>query len=599
MGSNVQLWRRDDLGPSRSGFNVDPGAFATAAASFSENFFHQPTSGIKRASELFLSDREFDDPVEAASAVFVNVTTFGAVKLGTLSPKMEPAEANDRFGIEGLLEFDKPISVKRAAIIRDRKLEEFIRQETIRNGSTSGGRKVLSFSVGMAANIVDPISLGTMFLPIVSEARYAKMLKSMGGSVFKARAARGAMEAFAGNLMVEPLIVLPAMQDKTNYTFLDSALNLGVGTVLGAGLHVTGGFIGDLTKRMRGAHDMVSKLSSDDQHELFRVAISDFLDNHAGTSVGRIMELTDPIIQQDALASMRLGRMDKEASLGFSSEGPDTFNLYPDGFIPDPKLNEPWYSARLTTPENQGKIFNNTAGFTVFTRDPSSAGDLLSQGLRFDEGEMGVFVAQVVPDKIATAEDLVNASRSPTPDDFAGREFELLQDRAAREALKAQGFDAILLDIEGIDALVVLTPEKISVPGDSFKLTTSETGVLFDDASRIADSKDRTVAALRKEKTEALQAQAQQALSKEKLVREAAESQKPLEPSPHTFKDPDTEATLKTMQEDRIALEEEMGVTLTPEQEGFIAQAFEGIEDPALRQSTIESAIDCVTRSLL
>ena len=98
----------------------------------------------------------------------------------------------------------------------------------------------LSLGVGLVASMLDPINIGSAFVPVVNTARFASLAARYGKN--SARALTGAVEGAVGATLVEPLILTAAAveQDK-DYNLYDSFMNVVFGTALGGGLHVIGG----------------------------------------------------------------------------------------------------------------------------------------------------------------------------------------------------------------------------------------------------------------------------------------------------------------------------------------------------------------------
>lgn len=108
---------------------------------------------------------------------------------------------------------------------------------------------------GLAGSMTDPVQVAASFIPVVGQARYARFLAGASGMGERAaiRAGVGAIEGLAGAALLEPLIYSRAQSIGLEYTSTDSFMNLAFGTVMGGGLHVAGGFIGDMATPARRA----------------------------------------------------------------------------------------------------------------------------------------------------------------------------------------------------------------------------------------------------------------------------------------------------------------------------------------------------------
>lgn len=161
--------------------------------------------------------------------------------------KISAEEANERFGLDGQLHFDKPITAEAAQFMMNLKQEEIQRNQIINSYDAGGWDNVAAFGVNMAATMLDPIQLGAMFVPIVGEARYAAMVGKIG--IGPARLAKGAIEGFVGTAALEPFILSANKALQYDYNEWDSFMNITFGTVLGSGLHYGLGKLGDLIDR--------------------------------------------------------------------------------------------------------------------------------------------------------------------------------------------------------------------------------------------------------------------------------------------------------------------------------------------------------------
>lgn len=166
---------------------------------------------------------------------------FGLTERPTM---LQPDQANTQFGISGHLSWDKPVSSLVAKIQHERKLKEIQHRSTLDRAQGFVDNSVgLGLTMGTA--IFDPVGLAIGFVPILGEARYAKL------GVTAARFFRGAEAGFVGSLGVEPLIYSAKTQEKADYDMYDSLLNVTFGTIAGGGLFAVGGKMYDGYKAIR------------------------------------------------------------------------------------------------------------------------------------------------------------------------------------------------------------------------------------------------------------------------------------------------------------------------------------------------------------
>lgn len=135
-------------------------------------------------------------------------------------------------------------------IIIDRKKSELLRKDQM-DRAKGIVPAVGQFTAMLAAQVVDPINIAASFVPIVAPARYTAMMSKATTATARAltRAKVGAIEGVAGAAIVEPFVYRATQREQADYTMYDSMLNIGLGSVMGAGLHSGFGAVGDLIKR--------------------------------------------------------------------------------------------------------------------------------------------------------------------------------------------------------------------------------------------------------------------------------------------------------------------------------------------------------------
>jgi hypothetical protein len=227
--NEVAYTQAPDENPNFVSRPPDPGFGSLAGTIGWDALYHSPFSGTYRLSQLSLEKYDFFNPDGR-----------------TLQPK----EAADKYGLGGQLSFSEPIKESAAQLMMQRKIDENDRNYVISSGMNSGYRQAAGIGIGMAATLIDPINFASMFVPVVGEARFARMVTRFGGSVLKARLASGAIEGAVGAAMVEPFVLLPAMQEQANYDLNDSLANLGYGAALGGFLHAGFGAVADRFKKI-------------------------------------------------------------------------------------------------------------------------------------------------------------------------------------------------------------------------------------------------------------------------------------------------------------------------------------------------------------
>lgn len=158
-------------------------------------------------------------------------------------PILPPEDANARYGIEGHLRFDRDTPEPVAAELNALKRDELARKDVLARGPDGLGTTAAQLGTGFVVSLADPINIGSAFVPVVGQARFAAWAARYGTTA--ARAARGSIEGAVGAALVEPLVLGAALAEQADYGVADSFLNLAFGTALGGGLHVGLGALGD------------------------------------------------------------------------------------------------------------------------------------------------------------------------------------------------------------------------------------------------------------------------------------------------------------------------------------------------------------------
>jgi hypothetical protein len=184
-----------------------------------------------------------------------SIARFGYLPQGDVAPTplMSKQEADKRIKASGLtgrltvpdsgiraLALDDLLEAKHAEITHD------FTQANFHGGVMAGlGQMGTELAVGMT----DPVNLAASFIPVVGEARTARMLEMAGASFIKragVRAAIGAADAGVGMTAIEPLNYYAAKQLQADYSTDDSLRNVLFGTGMGMLLHTGVGGLADL-----------------------------------------------------------------------------------------------------------------------------------------------------------------------------------------------------------------------------------------------------------------------------------------------------------------------------------------------------------------
>lgn len=164
-----------------------------------------------------------------------------------LSPLVEPDALNEEFGHLGL-KFDQPERRAVAEILAKQKQEDLIRQDILARAPGGVGATAAILGGSFLRAAMDPLNIASAFVPVVSQARFAGWLARAGPT--GARLARGTIEGVVGNALIEPAVFGLSRSQQLDYTMADALVNIGLGGLLGGGLHVAGGRIADAVSRV-------------------------------------------------------------------------------------------------------------------------------------------------------------------------------------------------------------------------------------------------------------------------------------------------------------------------------------------------------------
>lgn len=178
------------------------------------------------------------------------------------------------------------------------KTDEVARQDVIARMPKGFWPAAAVMGAGVGVSLLDPVNVASAFIPIIGEARFASMAGSMG--LTGARLAKGVAEGGVGTAMLEPLVLGAAAAEQADYGMADSLQNIAFGSVIGGGLHVGAGALGDwLKKGGKSIHsappapgaipDRLASMSPEEREVTFRIALSQAMS-------GRVVDV-DPLIR--------------------------------------------------------------------------------------------------------------------------------------------------------------------------------------------------------------------------------------------------------------------------------------------------------------
>lgn len=222
-------------------FDFDTSMRSAVAASVTEAWLFNPTNAMTRWAELDAA--QYGEPERR----FIPGEGFTFRRRERTSPII-PAEQARQIVKDNHLDLNVPdegISYAALRILMERKREELARQLVL--ARAPDGALPLQMAAALAVSLVDPINIGSAFIPVVAPARYTALLAKASSTVGRAvvRTRIGALEGAVGAAIVEPLVYGAARAEQADYGLMDSLLNVAFGTVLGGGLHAGAGAVAD------------------------------------------------------------------------------------------------------------------------------------------------------------------------------------------------------------------------------------------------------------------------------------------------------------------------------------------------------------------
>jgi len=165
----------------------------------------------------------------------------------------------------------------------------------------TAGQMAVGLGAGILASMVDPLNVASAFIPVVGPSRYARMVARQTSRTGRAlvRARVGALEGFVGAGLVEPIVAAQAYNEQADYTMADTLLNFAFGTVMGGGLHMGVGALGDRanTKRQQQALGAMARRLSEmtpaQREDLFRSNMALAVDDRTGVAPFRLVDIAD------------------------------------------------------------------------------------------------------------------------------------------------------------------------------------------------------------------------------------------------------------------------------------------------------------------
>lgn len=228
------------------------------------------------------------------------------------------AELNEKYAPIGLT-FMEDHKKGYVDLLVEKRLEDIKKQNIISRGPQNIAAQTSYFISGLGGTFKDPINIGSMFVPIVGQARFLGMVGKYG--VGKARFYKGLVEGGFGNAMFEPLEIAMANSEQREYGAMNSLYNITFGAFFGAGLHVGLGKIGDVYKKYTGKENIYHDIANapiDLREDLIKYSIGQLMQ---GKRINAAAFLEQTNLQRNREMQLnQLAQTEIKANLGFVSD---------------------------------------------------------------------------------------------------------------------------------------------------------------------------------------------------------------------------------------------------------------------------------------
>jgi len=177
-------------------------------------------------------------------------------------------QANEKYGLDGNLTFDRDITVAEAQILHQRKIKEMQFQQMYQMANGFWQRAYGIGAMGVSA-MYDPINVGLLFSPDpFTKVGFLGMAAKQGISVARFASTAGRTALYTAPF--EGFVAAQKWNEQADYTLMDSFMAVALGSAGFGGIHVVGGktadwLMGVSSKRHSAALDLAYKQALADQ----------------------------------------------------------------------------------------------------------------------------------------------------------------------------------------------------------------------------------------------------------------------------------------------------------------------------------------------
>jgi len=214
---------------------------------------------------------------------------------------LSPQEANERYGIDGVLQFQEPIQLSQAQLKYNRVrkgqlIDSFLAQA--QNQDQSFGRGVRDFGNALAVQAFDPIN----YIPTTRMLKMSKLagLGARASTRVSQGIARGAIDGALGNLITTPFAAEQYKKYGMEYGLEDALFEVSMGVFIGGAIGGIGGKLSadkianqKIISRQRNTVKRQFRTIASQVTEEARAALDDYIS--VATREGKVPKLEDMI----------------------------------------------------------------------------------------------------------------------------------------------------------------------------------------------------------------------------------------------------------------------------------------------------------------
>ena len=261
------------------------GTLDSVVAAGRKAWAESPTSSLLKYSELSEA-RDTDN-----SLVLSLSEQQERIDRAELTGKLNPVEGETNASIDLLIDY---------------KREEISRDLVLANTKEGVLTSIATFGGGLFGSMLDPINVGSAFIPFFGHAKFAAKLSQTASKFgrFSVRAQRGVVEGAVGAAYAETIVYPLAQNRQADYDLYDTFANFAFGSVLGGGLH---GFTGLIKDRFmppvieRQVREAVEAASPEAKKSTISASVGQ-------VATGRIVQGADYILRADLESGPKLNR---------------------------------------------------------------------------------------------------------------------------------------------------------------------------------------------------------------------------------------------------------------------------------------------------